>query len=160
MREASMVNVQRQGSVVARLAQVTWRDAPIPTAWVVRGSPRARCADLSQSSDGMAYTATWDCSAGSFDWHNDVDETAHILEGEVTVTDAAGVSSTLRPGDVALFRAGTIFHWEVPHYVRKIAFMRHTAPPLLGRVMVFTGRARRALARKMARVLATKEAAA
>lgn len=155
-----MVDEARRGSVVAQLAQVTWRDAPIPAAWVVSGSPRARCADLSRSSDGMACTATWDCSAGSFRWHNDVDETVHILEGEVIVTDAAGVSRTLRPGDVALFRAGTTFHWEVPHYVRKIAFMRHTAPPLLGRAMVFVGRARRALARRLGGMLSTRPATA
>jgi len=153
------VSESELGAVVARLAQVEWRDAPIPGPWVVRGTPHARCADLSRSQDGMAYTAAWDCSAGSFRWHNEVDETVHIVEGEVTVTDAAGTSRTLRAGDVALFHAGTTFRWDVPRYVRKIAFMRHAAPPLLGRAVILTGRARRALGRRLARILPARSAA-
>ena len=149
-----------QGSVISRTAQLVWREAPIPAAWVVSGLPRARCADLSHSPNGMAFTATWDCSASSSRWRNDVDEIVHILEGEVVVSDATGASWTLRPGDVALFRAATVFHWEVQHYVRKIAFMRHAAPPLLGRVMVFTGRARRALVRRLTCVLTARQAVA
>ncbi len=66
----------------------------------------------------------WDCTAGRFRWHFGWEETVVILEGEVSVTDAANVTTTLRPGDVAYFPANSWFVWEVPTYVRKIAFCR------------------------------------
>ena len=42
----------------------------------------------------------WDCTAGRFYWYYDFDETAHILEGEATITDANGRVWQVKPGDV------------------------------------------------------------
>ncbi len=64
----------------------------------------------------------WDCTAGAFRWRYGIDETIHIVEGGAIVTDERGKVSELRPGDVMMFRRGTSADWQVPDYVRKIAF--------------------------------------
>ena len=66
----------------------------------------------------------WDCTAGRFHWDYFGDEMVQILEGEVHVTFEDGVTRTLRAGDTAHFKAGTRLEWNVPDYVRKIAFHR------------------------------------
>lgn len=101
--------------------------APITPEWVVSGRPVARCAELSRASDGQALSAVWDCTAGEFDWHFDSDETVLILEGEVVIETEEGPRA-LRPGDVALFRAGTTCRWRVPAYVKKLAFCHELMP--------------------------------
>lgn len=99
--------------------------APVPIleGWILEGTPEARGKVLSCSTDEMAFTVMWDCTAGRFNWFYDIDETVCIMEGSVTVRDAAGHSTTLRPGDTFFFPAGTQFHWTVPRYVRKVAFV-------------------------------------
>jgi len=97
--------------------------APIPEAWILEGRPEARGKILSCSSDEMAFTVMWDCTAGRFNWVYDIDETVCIMEGGVTVRDAAGHSTTLKPGDTFFFPAGTQFHWTVTRSVRKVAFI-------------------------------------
>ena len=97
--------------------------APIPEGWILEGTPEARGKVLSCGSDEMAFTVMWDCTAGRFNWFYDIDETVCIMEGSVTVRDAAGHSTTLKPGDTFFFPAGTQFHWTVPRSVRKIAFI-------------------------------------
>ena len=47
----------------------------------------------------------WSCSAGRFNWHYTVDETVHIISGEVFVTDHKGETHRLGPGDMAFFPA-------------------------------------------------------
>ncbi|HEV2530489.1 cupin domain-containing protein [Phenylobacterium sp.] len=101
--------------------------APIRPEWIVSGDPQARCAELSRSGDGLALSAVWDCTAGEFDWTFGGDETVHILQGEVVVQTAEG-PRTLRPGDVALFAAGSTCRWRVPVYVKKLAFCREPTP--------------------------------
>ncbi len=96
---------------------------PIPEGWILEGAPEARGKMLSCSTDGMAFTVMWDCSAGRFNWFYDIDETVCIMEGSVSVRDAAGHSTTLKSGDTFFFPAGTQFHWTVTHFVRKVAFI-------------------------------------
>jgi uncharacterized protein len=112
----------------ASLRHAALGPAPIPPAWVRSGKPVARAVTLSTSSDGTAFTAVWDCTQGSFDWRFHGDETVHILEGEVVVTEPGAPPRRLQVGDVALFHAGTTVHWEVPRYVRKLAFCRNRMP--------------------------------
>ena len=85
-----------------------------------------------RSADGTCVTVIWDCTAGLFEWHFGVDETVHIIEGEVTVADARGVERTLRPGDIGFFPVGSKTLWRVDHYVRKMAVCRHAMPAPLG----------------------------
>ncbi len=124
----------------ARLSEAAWRAAPIESGWILAGDPVARCAELSRSTDGLARTMAWDCSAGRFRWHNYVDETVHIIQGEVHVADSFGRGQDLRPGDVMLFRAGTTFTWSITDYVMKVAFLRSAMPSVLGPVLRAVGR--------------------
>ena len=118
--------------VVSPIDEAALAPAPITPGWIVAGAPVARAAELSRSADGTAVSLVWDCTAGTFDWHFGVDETVHILEGDVEVSTAGFAPRRLEAGDVALFRAGTTARWHVPRYVRKLAFCRHALPQPLG----------------------------
>ncbi len=73
---------------------VTLEPAPIPADWVISGAPQAREFELAHSPDGTCTFPQWDCTAGTFHWYFGIEETIHILEGEVLVRDAAGVRRT------------------------------------------------------------------
>lgn len=109
---------------------------PIPREWILEGSPTARRKLLVGSSDDMASTHMWDCTAGRFNWYYGSDEVIYVLEGSVVVEDATGVPRRLDPGDIFLFPAGTRFHWTVPRYIRKIAFLH---APLSRKVRLIKG---------------------
>jgi uncharacterized protein len=98
--------------------------SPINGAWVLEGNPLARGKILSISTDGMATTFMWDCTAGRFNWYYDLDETVYLLEGSVVIKESTGVRHELKAGDSFLFKAGTHFEWTVDSYVRKLAFCR------------------------------------
>jgi uncharacterized protein len=97
--------------------------APLPRAWILEGNPVARFKRLVGSSDQLATTVMWDCTAGCFNWFYDEDEVIHVLEGAVIIEDAGGIRQRLQAGDTFLFPAGSRYHWTVPHYIRKIAFL-------------------------------------
>lgn len=105
--------------------------APIPSDWILEGDPVTRCRRLAGSTDERAFTVMWDCTASRFHWHYEVDETIFVLDGSVIVTDPQGQRHTLRPMDVYLFPNGTRYHWEVPVYVRKLAFVHMPLPAKL-----------------------------
>jgi hypothetical protein len=109
---------------------------PIPPDWILAGDPIARRRLLVGSSDDMASTHMWDCTAGRFNWHYKSDEVIYVVEGSVVVEDHAGVKLRLEAGDTFLFPAGTRFHWTVPRYIRKIAFLH---APLSRKVRVLKG---------------------
>jgi uncharacterized cupin superfamily protein len=103
-------------------------DSPIPANWIIEGSPHARAKGLAISADGASSMVAWSCTAGRFNWHYGFDETAHIISGEVFITDEKGKEYRLGPGDMAFFPAGTHSIWHVPNGVRKLAMCRHTMP--------------------------------
>lgn len=101
--------------------------APIPRAWILEGNPVAREKWLTGGSGQLPGTIMWDCTAGRFNWLYTAEEVTHVLEGSVLIEDAAGVRRRLESGDTFLFPAGSRYQWDVPNYVRKIAFSY--APP-------------------------------
>lgn len=105
--------------------------APINAAWILEGAPLARNRLIAPSSDRFGWTMLWDCTAGKFNWHYSLDETVHIIEGSVTVTDSDGTSMTLVPGDIAFFPKGCVAHWHVETYVRKVAYCQKPAPAIV-----------------------------
>lgn len=114
-------------------AQQLRRDAyglvasPIPQAWILEGNPAARRKQLAASSDRLASTFMWDCTAGRFNWVYDDEQVIHVLEGSVIIEDESGTRRRLQAGDTFLFPAGSRYLWTVQGYVRKIAFLY---PPL------------------------------
>lgn len=102
--------------------------APIRAEWILEGNPEAKCLNLSNGTRGWASTNHWSCSKGKFRWQFGWDETVLILEGEVIITDEAGNIYHGRPGVSLFFPAGTSSVWDVPNYVRKIAFNQKPVP--------------------------------
>ncbi|HUC51279.1 MAG TPA: cupin domain-containing protein [Xanthobacteraceae bacterium] len=119
----------------ARPADIELAADPIKPHWVLAGEPQARSQRLAESADGTSSVMAWSCSAGRFNWHYTVDETVHIISGEVFVTDHNGQIQRLGPGDMAFFPAGSRSTWNVPVAVRKLAVCRHNLPRLFGIVL-------------------------
>ena len=105
----------------------------IPASWIISGTPQTHGALVSRSPDGAMWTEIWDCTAGSFDWHYDLFETVHIIEGGAIIVDADGTVWDVKPGDVLTFRRNTSARWTVPTYIRKVAFL-YRPLPLTGRI--------------------------
>ncbi len=118
--------------VIACPADVDLAPAPIHPGWILSGTPEARSKQLARSHDGASSVMAWSCTAGRFNWHYMVDETVHIVSGEVFVTDENGVERRLGPGDMAFFPAGSRSTWRVPVEVRKLAVCRQAMPSLFG----------------------------
>ncbi len=115
-----------------RIRTEAFRPAPIRGEWVIAGQPHARAAELARSPDGTLCAAQWDCSAGTFHWYFWVEETVHILEGEVLIRDSVGRHTLMRAGDVAVMPANSWAVWHVERYVRKLAICRSPVPWPLG----------------------------
>jgi hypothetical protein len=116
-------------------ADIDLPDDPIPPHWVIEGSPHVRSKRVAESRDGTSSVMVWSCTAGRFKWYYTVEETLHIISGEVFVTNEKGEVRRLGPGDMAFFPAGSRSSWHVPERVLKLAVCRHTMPRPLGVVL-------------------------
>ena len=120
---------------------------PIRPNWVIEGSPQVRSKRVAESADGTSSVMVWSCTAGRFNWYYSVEETLHIISGEVFVTDEKGDVRRLGPGDMAFFPVGSRSIWHVPHQVLKLAVCRHRMPRPFGYLLrawnkavdIFTG---------------------
>jgi hypothetical protein len=119
-----------QPIVVVPSASPELASAPIPPDWISSGAPEARSRQLVRSRDRASSVMAWSCTAGRFNWRYTVDETVHVIEGEVFVTDENGREHRLGPGDSAFFPAGSSSAWHVPVFVRKVAVCRQSMPIL------------------------------
>ena len=64
---------------------------------------------------------TWGCGVSKFPWTYSDDETAYLLEGEVTVTpdDTSLPAVTLKAGDYVLFPKDMSCTWDVTKAINK-----------------------------------------
>jgi len=118
--------------VFAAPADAELLPAPIPAEWIIEGNPQARSKRLAVSADGTATVMAWSCTPGRFNWYYRVDETIHVISGEVFVTDEKDETHRLGPGDMVFFPAGSHSVWHVTKEVRKFAICRHSMPRPLG----------------------------
>jgi uncharacterized protein len=118
--------------VTANPATIDLEPSFFPREWVLEGNPQARAKEIARSDDASMTMIVWSCSEGRFRWQYSVDETVHILSGEVIVTDHSGERQRLGPGDSAFFPAGTASVWHVTQAVRKVAVCRARMPKLFG----------------------------
>jgi uncharacterized cupin superfamily protein len=95
--------------------------------WILEGKPLTNNKLLSKSADGCASTWMWDCTAGRFNWFYDTDETVYVVEGSVIIKDGSRTRH-VSAGETIFFPAGSSAEWTVPHYVRKVAFLRSPLP--------------------------------
>ena len=121
-----------QHVVVANPATVELTPSPFPAEWVLDGTPQAQATAIAHSRDGAMTVIAWSCTKGRFRWHYQVDEMAHILAGEVFITDQSGVERRLGAGDTVFFRAGTQNVWLITQDIRKVAVCHVTVPKLVG----------------------------
>jgi uncharacterized cupin superfamily protein len=136
------------GIVIASAPNVDLKASPITKEWVLSGKPEARNRKLAVSADRTSSILVWDCTAGSFNWYYDTDETIVVLSGEALITSQEGVERRITAGDVVFFPAGVSATWLVPNYIRKAAVFRQSIPgPLAMFVRVWT-RMLRKLGRK------------
>lgn len=131
--------------MIASMTEVELKPAPIEPSWILTGTPTARNATLSRSADGLASTLVWDCTAGTFNWIYEIDETIYFLEGSATISDGVNSPKTFGPGDVLFLPRGAVCHWHVESYVKKVAFCRRTLPYSVGFVVRAFGRIKRLL---------------
>lgn len=141
-----------KSAIVSSPSEVPLRAAPIEPTWVLEGTPVARNRELSHSADWSAWTMVWDCTAGRFTWHYDIDETVHFVEGSVTISADGMPPRRFGPGDVVFFPAGSVATWEVHSYIRKVAFCRKVVPAPLLMLQKLYGRVRKMLVRDNERV--------
>jgi uncharacterized cupin superfamily protein len=118
--------------VFAAPAEIELGPNPVNPDWILDGKPQARAKHLAESADGTSSVMAWSCTPGRFEWHYAVDETVHIISGEVFVTDENGRIHRLGPGDMAFFPAGSHSVWQVTKEVRKLAVCRHSMPRPFG----------------------------
>jgi hypothetical protein len=117
-----------ENRIALEFGRINLSPSPIYPQWVLEGNPIARNKLLSVSPDGAASSYIWDCTAGRFNWHYEVEETIYVIEGGVVLKDASGFSHRLRAGDSYFFPAGTCAEWHVENYIRKFALIRTPLP--------------------------------
>src|SRR5580700_11365474 len=121
-----------QHVVTANPATVELSPSPFPEEWVHEGRPQAQATAIAHSRDGAMTVIAWSCTKGRFRWHYQVDEMAHILAGEVFITDQSGLERRLGAGDTVFFRAGTQNVWLITQDIRKVAVCHVAVPKLVG----------------------------
>jgi uncharacterized cupin superfamily protein len=99
---------------------------PIPSDWVLNGTPASRSKNLARSHDWTSHIVVWECNAGSFHWHYSSDEVIIVVSGEAFMTNEKGEERRFGPGDLGFFPAGSSCKWRVPVGIRKVAVLRET----------------------------------
>src|SRR5271165_885556 len=112
--------------VVATAATVELEPEPIPSDWIVSGSPEARCKKLVRSRDWTSHVVVWDCTPGSFRWHYSMDETIVIISGEAFMINDRGEERRFGPGDLGFFPAGASCTWRITQPLRKVGILRES----------------------------------
>jgi uncharacterized cupin superfamily protein len=139
-----------QHVVIANPATVELSPSPFPESWVLDGRPQAKATAVAKSQDGGMTVIAWSCTRGRFRWHYQVDEMAHILAGEVFITDESDCTRRLGPGDTVFFPAGSTSVWQVTADIRKIAVCRVAVPKLVGSGLRAWNKLRRTAAQLLA----------
>src|ERR1700691_2030821 len=99
---------------------------PIPTDWILAGTPEARVTKLQTSRDWTSSVVLWECTRGCFKWQYGKDETVFFLAGEAFMTDDSGEEHRFGAEDIAVIAAGTNCKWRVTEPIRKVAVVRET----------------------------------
>lgn len=102
---------------VQNIEQMTLKAYPFGKDQRVYGSPVQRISLLSEEKSKVH--GIWDCCEGGFEITFDWEEFAYILEGEVEITSDDGTSKILKTGDLAHFKRGSIYRWDISRYLKK-----------------------------------------
>ena len=115
-------------SIVVASAGMDLEATAISPDWILSGKPETRAKEFSRSRDRTSHGVVWECTAGSFTWNYNKDESLVVITGEAFISYEGGEERQIGPGDIVFFPAGTSATWRVPNYIRKVAFLRHAMP--------------------------------
>jgi len=97
---------------------------PIPTDWILSGTPQARCKKVVRSRDWTSHIVVWDCTAGKFKWHFSMDEAIIVLSGEAYMINEKGEERHFGAGDLGFFPAGSSCTWRITDHFMKTGVLR------------------------------------
>jgi len=97
---------------------------PINKEWILSGEPVARSKVVGRSKDWSSSVVVWDCTAGSFYWHYRQDEVIVVISGDAVLLGENGLERRFSAGDYGFFPAGSVAHWRVDSYIRKVALLK------------------------------------
>ena len=103
------------------ISATVYEDYPMPDEIFIEGRADAKVHWLHASAPGEPayYAGLWTAQPCKFNYEFMLHESAHILEGSVTVT-ANGETLHLGPGDIAYFPKGTKSVWHITAPLKKI----------------------------------------
>lgn len=93
---------------------------------VLSGAPRI-AARIDFQQDGVS-AGVFEATTGVVEITFPFSEHATIIEGEVTITDAAGAGHTYRPGDSYFIAQGAVVLWDVRGRRVRKSFLNITRP--------------------------------
>ncbi len=104
----------------------------VDPSWIKEGRPNFRASEFFKSHDGKTSAGIFECDGPStFEWHYQFDETIYVLDGGVDI-EYQDKKFSLKPGDTAVFRAGTNAVWHVPKGIRKSWTLHDAGKPARG----------------------------
>lgn len=68
---------------------------------------------------GIENWVLWECEPSEFDWEYNIQETAYVQEGHVTVSTQTG-QTEIKAGDLVTFPSGLKCKWKVHSKIRKV----------------------------------------
>jgi uncharacterized cupin superfamily protein len=91
-----------------------------PTDTPIDGADEPRAFVAYRDATGKFTAGTWACNPGILEIRDlALDEVCFIIEGEVEVVDANGVSATFREGEAFVLHRGFSGLWKMPRTFRK-----------------------------------------
>jgi uncharacterized cupin superfamily protein len=100
-----------------------WDPCPLaPPHTIIAGEPATRVHFLrvDRRAESPYFAGLWSAEPSTFEYVFTLNETAHILEGEVVITQKDGPTLVLGPGDVVTFPRGAVTRWEVKRALKKV----------------------------------------
>jgi len=91
-----------------------------PAARLLAGHPLQTVRNVFSDPSGRFHAGTWTCEPGAWRIEYTEHEFCQLIEGRVRLTDDAGHSTELGPGDALVIPAGFRGVWETLTACRKV----------------------------------------
>ena len=116
---AAIVYMMHVAPATSRAVSMPTQAFAVDPGWVKSGKPNFKAVEFSAAADGSSSSGIFEAEGPStFEWHYQLDESIYVLSGGVEI-DYLGQHFSLKEGDTAFFRAGTMALWHVPVGIKK-----------------------------------------